>query len=62
MGRVFRNTLDRADLDALRHVEVAHAFGTFGRFDLVDFFAHGDGAIGAFWLADITVNAFISDD
>ncbi len=57
-----RNAVDRADLAALRRVEMADAFGAFRRVDHVDLRALRDRLIRAFGLADVAVDAFVGDD
>jgi hypothetical protein len=59
--RVFRNALDGADLDTLRRVEMADAFGALRRIDFVKLDALVNGLIGALGLADITVDAFFGN-
>src|SRR5690606_24349724 len=60
--RVERDALDRADLLALRRVEVADALRAAVRIDLVDLRSLRDRLIGADRLADIAVDAFVGDD
>jgi hypothetical protein len=58
---ILRYAGDRADLHALRFVEVADALGALGRVDLVDLDAHEDGVVRALRLADIAIDAFVGD-
>jgi hypothetical protein len=51
----------RANLHALRLVEVPHAFGTTRGVDLVDLLAQVDRLVGTFGLADIAVDALVGD-
>jgi hypothetical protein len=41
---------------------MAYAFGALMRIDFVNFQAHENGIVGAFWFANIAVNALIGDD
>jgi hypothetical protein len=61
MFGIQRNAGHRADLHALRLVEVADAFGALVRVDLVEGLAHVDGIVRALGLADIAVDAFVGD-
>ena len=56
-----RNAGHRADLHALRLVEVADALGALARVDLVDLGAHRDRLVRALGLADIAVDALVGD-
>src|SRR4051812_21372862 len=58
---VGRNARDGAYLDALRLIEVPHAFGALMRINLVDLRAHVDCVIRALRLAHIAVDAFVGD-
>ena len=58
---MFRDALDRADLDALRGVVVADAFGASRGVDDVDMRALRDGLVRAFGLAYIAVDALVGD-
>jgi len=60
--RVLADAIDRAHFHALRFVVVTDAFGAQGRIDHVNVFALRDSAIGAFWFANVTIDAFIADD
>jgi hypothetical protein len=62
MLRVKRDAAHRADLHALRHVEVAYALGASRRIDLVNLRAHRDGLIRALRFADIAVDAFVRNE
>ena len=55
------NARHRADLHALRLVEVAHAFGALVRIDLVDLRAQVDGLVRALGLAHIAVDALVGN-
>src|SRR5690554_4819995 len=59
--RVRIDAFHRADLDALRFVEVADAFGAQGRIDHVDRLALRDRPVRANRLADVTVDAKLVD-
>jgi hypothetical protein len=48
-----------ANLLTLGLIEMADAFGAFIGVDFVDELALIDGIVGAFWLADVAINAFI---
>jgi hypothetical protein len=56
---IFIDAVDRTHFHALGFVMMAYAFGAQFRIDDINVFALGDSAIGAFRLADITVDAFI---
>jgi hypothetical protein len=45
----------------LRLSEMTHAFSALMRIYLVELHSHGDRIIGAFWLANIAVDAFIGN-
>ena len=62
MVGVQRDAVHGADLAALRFVKVAHAFGAFVGVDFVDLRAGRDGAVGAFGLAYVAVDAFVRDE
>ena len=59
---VLRDALHRADLPALRRVEVPDALGAAFGVDHVDLGAHRDRAVRALGLADVAVDALIGDD
>jgi hypothetical protein len=59
MPGIFINTVHRTDFHALRRVVMAYALGAQRRIDDIDILALGNGAVGAFGLADIAVDAFI---
>ena len=59
--RIDRDAAHRAQLHALRLVEVAHALGAALGIDLVDLLAHRDRLVGALGLADIAVDALVGD-
>ncbi len=61
MRRVDGNARHRADLDALRLVEMAHAFGAFARVDLIDLGPQVDGLVRALGLAHIAVDALVGN-
>ena len=56
-----RNAVDRADLDALRRVEMADALGAFRGIDHVDLRPLRDRVVRALGLADVAVDAFVGD-
>ena len=56
-----RDARDRADLDALRLVEVADALGALARVDDVDHHAHRDRRVRALGLAHVAVDALVGD-
>src|SRR5690606_37297361 len=60
--RIERDAVDRADLPALRLVEVPDAFGATVGVDPVDLGAHRDRAVRALGLADVAVDALVGDD
>ena len=60
--RIDRDAVDRADLAALRLVEVADALGALRRVDHVDLGALRDRLVRALGLADVAVDAFVGDD
>jgi hypothetical protein len=62
MGGIFIDAVDRTHFDALGFVMMTDAFGTQFRIDDINVLALGDGAIWAFRLADITIDAFIIDN
>jgi len=49
--RIQRDAVDRTDIHTLRRVIVADTFGAQVGVDHVDFFALGDGPVGAFGFA-----------
>ena len=51
---------NRAYHNALGGVKVSYTFGTQGRFDLVNLLPLINCVVRAFWLADVTIDAFIS--
>jgi hypothetical protein len=59
--RVHWNARYRTDLHTLGFVKVAYAFGAAGRVNLVNFWPHKNGLIGAFWLTDIAVDALVGN-
>src|SRR5262245_1756226 len=62
MGGVERNAVDRADLLALRRVEMADSLGAAVGIDDVDLRPLRDRAVRAFRLADVAVDALVGDD
>ena len=56
-----RDAGHRAELHALRLVEVADTLGALVRVDLVDLLAHRDGLVGALGFADVAVDALVGD-
>jgi hypothetical protein len=61
MRGVDRDARHRANLDALGLAEMAHALGTAGGIDLVDFRSEEDGLVRALGLADIAVDALVGN-
>ena len=61
MLRADRNARYRADLNTLRLIKMADAFGAFIRVNLINVFAHVDGLIRALGLTHVAVDAFVSD-
>jgi len=59
--RVQRNTIDRADFDALRPVEMAHALGAFARIDEVNFLALRNRTVRALRLANVAIDAGVGN-
>jgi hypothetical protein len=59
MLRVLADAVYRTNFHALRRVVMADAFGAQYRIDDIDVLALGNGAVGAFGLADVAVDAFI---
>jgi hypothetical protein len=59
--RVLEDAVYRADLDALGSLEMTHALGTEIGVDNVNLVALADGAVRAFGLAHVAVDAFVSD-
>jgi hypothetical protein len=59
---ILGDTVDRADLDALRLVEVTDALGAQRGVDDIDLGTLRDGAVGALGFAYIAVDAFMCDD
>jgi microcompartment protein CcmK/EutM len=55
------DAVDRANRHALRLAVMADAFGAQFRIDHVKLFALGNGAVRAFRLADVAVDAFVAD-
>ncbi|MFT7115314.1 MAG: hypothetical protein ACI9I0_000518 [Rhodoferax sp.] len=60
--RINRDTCHRADLNTLRLIKMANAFGTFMGIDLIDFQPHINRLVRAFRLAHIAIDALIGDD
>src|ERR1700757_1844405 len=59
--RIDRDAVDRADLHALRLIEVADALGALAGIYHVDLQALRDRAVRALRLADVAVDAFVGD-
>jgi hypothetical protein len=59
--RVYRDTVHRTDLNALRGIEMTDAFGAKLGIDLIDLFALIDCLIGTFRLTDVAIDALVSD-
>jgi hypothetical protein len=55
------NASHGADLYTLRLIKMPHTLGAFVRMDFVNLFAHVYRVVWAFGLADIAVDAFVSD-
>jgi len=58
---VIRDTVYWANFNALWLIEMADALGTQIRINFINLFAFINGVIGTNWLANIAVNAFISN-
>ena len=56
---VERNAGHWTNLNTLRYVMVAHAFGALGRVDFINRRPHVNGCIGAFGLTSTTIDAFV---
>ena len=56
-----RNAGYRAHLHALRLIKVAYAFGAAVGVNFINFRPQINGLVGAFWLAHITIDAFIGN-
>jgi hypothetical protein len=61
MVRVFRDAFHRADLDALRCIEMPDALGAFHGINLVKFYALVYGLVGALRLTNIAIDALFGD-
>gem|GEM_PF-2840914 len=61
MLRVGWNTSHRANRHTLRFVKMADTFGATRWVNQIMFLAQIDGLIGAFWLADITIDALVGN-
>ena len=59
---VYQDAVYGADLLTLGFVIVSDALGAQVWVDFIDFFALRNGVIGAFGLADIAVDAFVSNE
>jgi hypothetical protein len=62
MLRIFVNAIHWANLDTLGRLVMPHALGTQGWIDHIDLISLADGAVGAFRLTHIAIDAFVSDD
>ena len=60
-GRIERNAADRADLLALRLIEMAHAFSAFMRVDFVNQRPHVNRTVRALRLAYVAINTVVGD-
>ena len=58
---VKRDAVDRTDFLTLGGIEMANALGTFVRVNDVDLWPHRYRFVGALWLADVAIDAFIGD-
>ena len=56
-----RNAIHRANLDTLRRIEMAHAFGAFCRVNHVVIYTLGNRLIGAYGLTHIAIDARVDD-
>src|SRR5437899_1221973 len=61
MFGAYGNAGDGAHLDALRFIEVPHAFSALRRIDLVDLGSEEDRLVGAFGFAHVAVDAFVGN-
>lgn len=59
---ILGDTVDRADFYTLWCVVVADALCAFVGIYLVDFLTGSNGLVGTLWLADIAVDALVSDN
>ena len=59
---ILGDEIDRADLNALRLVEVADALGALVRVDDVNFLALGDGLVRALRFTNVAVDALVGND
>jgi len=55
------DAVNRANFAALGFVKMANALGAFVGINLVIFFAHVNGIVRAFGLADIAIDAFVGN-
>jgi len=61
MGGVLGDTVNRANLHALRLVMKSDAFRAFVRIDMILILSLADGLVGALRLTNATIDAFITD-
>jgi hypothetical protein len=59
---ILGNAIDRANFYALRRIIVANALGALGRVNHVDLVALRNGTVRALRLANVAVDAFITDN
>jgi hypothetical protein len=59
--RIDKNTVNRTNVHALRGFIMAHAFGAKIRRNFINFFALGDGAVGALGFTYVAIDAFVSN-
>ncbi len=62
LSRFRHDTIDRAQLDAFRFVEMSHAFDASIRIDFVSIFSGADRFGWALGPARVTVNAIVQDN
>jgi hypothetical protein len=61
MVRILDDTVHWTDLNTLRLIKMSHTFGAQVGINLINFITLGNGTIGAFGFAHITVDAFVVD-
>jgi hypothetical protein len=59
--RVLRNTLNRANYNTLRRVEMPNTFSALVGINFVEALTFRDRIVWALWFTDVTVDAFIGD-
>ena len=60
--RVYDDTFDRANVDALLGFEMPHALGTEIRINFIDLRTHVYRIVWTFWFTDIAVDAFVGNE